>query len=92
MHSRSVYVDPRLVRHVEETSGLTSPEASRLIEDVLSFHDEPVEEWVRRRHAELKADRVRNAEIFAQLKQELRGQVVAAPELSERQLRRMIYG
>ncbi len=92
MHARIVYVDPRLVRHVEETSGLTSTEASRLIEDVLSFHDEPVEAWVRRRHAELKTYGARNAEIFARLQQELRGQVVAAPELSERQLRRMIYG
>lgn len=89
---RKVYVDPRLVRHVEESSGLTASEALRLVEDVLSFHDEPVEEWVRRRHAELKADGARNAEIFARLQQELRGHVVAAPDLSERQLRRIIYG
>lgn len=89
---RDVYVDPRLVRHVEESSGLTTTEALRLVEDVLSFHDEPVEEWVRRRHAELKTYGARNAEIFARLQQELRGHVVAAPELSERQLRRMIYG
>lgn len=92
MHARHVYVDPRLVRHVEETSGLTSAEASRLVEDVLSFHDEPVEDWVRRRHAELRTYGARNAEIFARLREELRGHVVAAPDLSERQLRRMIYG
>lgn len=87
-----MYVDPRLVRHVEESSGLTTAEASRLVEDVLSFHDEPIEDWVRRRHAELKTYGARNAEIFARLRQELRGHVVAAPDLSERQLRRMIYG
>lgn len=87
-----MYVDPRLVRHVEESSGLTTTEALRLVEDVLSFHDEPVEEWVRRRHAELKTYGVRNAAIFALLKEELRGHLVAAPDLSERQLRRMIYG
>lgn len=92
MHAHDVYVDPRLVRHVEESSGLTAAEARRLVEDVLSFHDEPLEDWVRRRHAELKTYGVRNAEIFAQLKQELCGHVVAAPDLSERQLRRMIYG
>lgn len=92
MHAQGVYVDPRLVRHVEESSGLTPAEALRLVEDVLSFHDQPVEEWVRRRHAELKTYGARNAEIFARLQQELRGHVVAAPELSERQLRRMIYG
>ena len=87
-----MYVDPRLVRHVEESSGLTSAEALRLVEDVLSFHDEQVQDWVRRRHAELKTYGAKNDEIFARLRSELRGQVVAAPDLSERQLRRMIYG
>ncbi|KRC53571.1 MULTISPECIES: hypothetical protein [unclassified Nocardioides] len=87
-----MHVDPQLLRHVEESSGLSPAEARRLVEDVLSFHDEPVEAWVRRRHAELKTYGSKNADIFALLKEELRGHVVAAPELSERQLRRMIYG
>lgn len=86
-----VYVDPRLLLHVEQSSGLTPAEARRLVEDVLSFHDEPVEEWVRRRHRELRTYGAKNAEIFARLREELRGHVVAAPELSERQLRRIIY-
>ena len=87
-----MYVDPRLLRHVEQSSGLAPAEARRLVEDVLSFHDEPLEDWVRRRHAEVKTYGVKNAEIFARLTEEVRGHVVAAPELSERQLRRMIYG
>lgn len=92
LHSQEVYVDPRLLRHVQESSGLTESEAQRLVEDVLSFHDESVEERVRRRHAELKTYGARNAEIFARLREELSGHVVAAPDLSERQLRRIIYG
>lgn len=87
-----MYVDPRLLRHVEQSSGLSPTEARRLVEDVLSFHDEPLEEWVRRRHGELRTYGARNAEIFTRLREELRGHVVAAPELSERQLRRIIYG
>jgi hypothetical protein len=87
-----VHVDPQLLRHVEESSGLTSAEARRLVEDVLAFHGETVEEWVRRRHGELRTHGHRNADIFTTLREELRGHVVAAPELSERQLRRMIYG
>ena len=87
-----VYVDPRLLRHVQESSGLTEAEALRLVEDVLSFHAEPVEDLVRRRHTELKTVGAKNAEIFNRLRDELRGHVVAAPDLSERQLRRMIYG
>lgn len=87
-----MYVDPRLLRRVQESSGLTETEARRLVVDVLSFHAESVEDLVRRRHAELKTNGSKNAEIFARLRDELSGHVVAAPELSERQLRRIIYG
>jgi len=87
-----VHVDPRLLRHVQDSTGLGSAEAARLIQDVLAFHDETVEAWVRRRHAELKARGAKNDAIFARLRQELRTTVVAAPDLSERQLRRIIYG
>lgn len=92
VHAAQVNVDPRLVRHVQDSSGLDVAEATRLIQDVLAFHDETVEEWVRRRHAELRAHGSRNEAIFARLREELPTTVVAAPELSERQLRRIIYG
>ena len=84
--------DQSLVDHLVATTELTAPEAVRVVEDVLAFHAEPVEAYVRRRHAELKAQGVRNSEIFARLAQELVHRVVAAPELSERQLRRIVYG
>ncbi|WP_370288393.1 hypothetical protein [Nocardioides sp.] len=85
-------IDPRLLAFVQQSTGLTTSEAHRLVEDVLAFHAEPVEEWVRRRHREMKTYGAHNAEIFPRLRQELTGLVVAAPELSERQLRRIVYG
>ena len=84
--------DPELVDHVVAGTGLAPNEARRLIEDVVAFHAEPVEAYVRRRHAELKTYGVKNPKIFARIEAELRDRVVAAPELSERQLRRIIYG
>ena len=72
-------------------TGLTSAEAQRVIEDVVAFYAEPVEEYVRRRHAELKTYGTKNDEIFARIATELGDRVVAAPPLSERQLRRIIY-
>lgn len=92
MQSHRVHVDPRLLQHVQDSTGLGPAEAARLVQDVLAFHDETVEGWVRRRHAELKLHGGRNDEIFARLREELRTTVVAAPDLSERQLRRIIYG
>lgn len=81
-----------LVDHVVATTGLTPAEAARVIDDVLAFHGETVEEFVRRRHAQLRTYGARNDEIFARIASELAGRVVAAPRLSERQLRRLIYG
>jgi hypothetical protein len=84
--------DPELVDRVVAGTGLTPAEARRLIEDVVAFHAEPVDGYVRRRHAELKTYGAKNPEIFAQIGAELRDRVVAAPELTERQLRRIVYG
>jgi len=63
-----------------------------VIEDVVAFHAEPVEEFVLRRHAQLKTYGAKNPEIFARIAAELETRVVAAPRLSERQLRRLVYG
>lgn len=81
-----------LVAHLVATTGLSESEASRVVEDVVSYLAEPVEDYVRRRHAELKTYGAKNSQIFAQIAAELSGRVVAAPELSERQLRRIVYG
>jgi hypothetical protein len=93
-HDRPVSVppDPALVDHIVASTGLSEAEAVRVVEDVLSFHAEPVEDYVRRRHAHLKTYGAKNDEIFAQLAEELAARVVAAPGLTERQLRRIIYG
>ena len=84
--------DPTLVKHVAATTGLSAADAARVVEDVVAFHTERVEDYVRRRHAELKSAGATNAEIFPRLAGELDRRVVAAPPLSERQLRRIVYG
>lgn len=87
-----MHADSALVTHVVGSTGLTPAEAERVIEDVVAFHAEDIEAFVRRRHGELKTYGAKNPEIFAQIAAELADRVVAAPELTERQLRRLIYG
>lgn len=84
--------DPALLSHVVATTSLTPGEAARVIEDVIAFHAQPVEDYVRTRHAALKTYGARNPEIFARIAEELTERVVAPPDLSERQLRRIVYG
>ena len=84
--------DRELVDRVVTSTGLTPVEAARVIQDVLAFSAETVEDYVRRRHAELKTYGARNPEIFQRIATELPQRVLAAPHLTERQLRRIIYG
>ena len=84
-------VDDALVNHLVAGTDLTPTEAQRVVEDVLAFYAEPLDEFVRRRHTELKTYGAKNDEIFARIATELEERLVAAPTLSERQLRRIIY-
>ncbi len=85
-------MESELVERVVASTGLSPAEAARVVEDVVAFHAEPVEDYVRRRHAHLKTHGAKNPEIFARIAEELADRVVAAPALTERQLRRLVYG
>jgi hypothetical protein len=81
-----------LVDHLVRTTRLPSGIARRVVDDVVAYFGEPVEALVRRRHRELQAAGRSNAEIFDRIAAELAARPVAAPELSARQLRRIVYG
>lgn len=81
-----------LVSRVAASTGLSHGEAARVIADVVAYFDESVDVFVRRRHGHLQAYGMKNPQIFAQITAELARRVVAAPPLSERQLRRIVYG
>jgi hypothetical protein len=81
-----------LIAHLTRTTHLGPGEAARVLADVLAYFSESTEEYVRRRHAELQARGLANAQIFDRIAAELPARRVAAPELSVRQLRRLVYG
>ncbi len=85
-------IDADLIDHVVATTGLTPGEARRVIEDVVEWYREPVGDYVRRRHHDLQTYGTRNPQAFARISAELDGRVVAPPTLSQRQLRRIVYG
>jgi hypothetical protein len=85
-------VSEDLLRHVVRTTGLPPATARRVVSDVMGYFVETAEEYVVRRHAELRRDGLANAKIWALLREELDVRPVAAPSLSERQLRRIVYG
>ncbi|MER8185867.1 hypothetical protein [Kitasatospora sp. NPDC094015] len=90
--SASPHPHEDLLAHLTRISPLGPGEAARVVAEVLAYFSESVEEYVRRRHGELQARGLTNDKIFARLGAELAARRVAAPELSARQLRRIVYG
>ena len=81
-----------LVEQVCRTTGLRTAEARRVVDDVVAYFTATTEDYVRRRHRDLQLRGVRNDASFAMIAEELRRYPVRAPELSARQLRRIVYG
>jgi len=84
--------EAELVERIVASTDLSPAEADRVAEDVLAWYREPLVDYVRRRHGELQRRGTRNADIYQTLAAEIRRRPFAAPEVSERQLRRFIYG
>ncbi|MFE5331412.1 hypothetical protein ACFRCG_34005 [Embleya sp. NPDC056575] len=84
--------DGELVERIVATTGLAPGEVARIVDDVLAWYREPVEDYVRRRHRHHRVYGRRNAQIYRLIADELDERLVAPPRLTERQLRRVIYG
>ncbi len=81
-----------LVGFLSENSSLSPPESRRIVAEVVAFFAETTEMFVKRRHLELKQIGYKNAAIYALIQGELDGRCFAAPALSARQIRRVVYG
>ena len=81
-----------LAMYLVRTTRLSEAEARKVIDEVLAFMNETPEDFIRRRHLSLQAQGYSNADIFTQVARDLHERRFRAPELSERQIRRIIYG
>jgi hypothetical protein len=80
-----------LARYLAASTGLPLSTAIRVIADVVAYFNETMEEYVCRRHAELRRRQHKNDEIWPLIAAELGQRRFAVPGLSERQLRRVVY-
>lgn len=81
-----------LVRHVARSTGLDEATATRVVADVMAYFGQTVEEYVVARHENLKSRNRKNDDIWPLISGELKARRFKAGELSQRQLRRMVYG
>jgi hypothetical protein len=81
-----------LVAHLVRSTPLSPGEAARVVAEVVGYFAEPVQDFVRRRHRELRRRGLHNEQIFEVVAEELATRRVRPPDLSARQLRRLVYG
>ena len=82
-----------LINHLCQGSDLTLSQARRAVDEVIAYFSESPDDYVRRRHLEIKQDKgLANPDIFKQIEAELSQLVFVAPPLTLRQIRRIIYG
>jgi hypothetical protein len=81
-----------LQNHVTQSYGIRAEEFVRLYEAFAAYFDVTLEEHVRRRHLELQKTGMRNPDIYAALLEEVPDMRFAARGVTERKIRRLIYG
>lgn len=87
--------DPRvaeLVQRLHRSTGMPLGVAERVVDEVMDHLAEPLESLVRRRHRELQSLGERNDRIYTRIAGELAHRPIGAPVLTERQIRRLVYG
>jgi hypothetical protein len=81
-----------LIAYLTRSSRFSVEEVRRMVEEVLGFLDETPEDFVRRRHRALQAEGLSNPSIYLRVAAELSAWRFKAPQYTERQIRRLIYG
>jgi hypothetical protein len=81
-----------LLDHLVQTTTMSRGEAVRVVGEVVAFFDEPLDAYVRRRHRLLRASGLANEAVYERILDELRFVRLAAPALTVRQIRRLVYG
>ena len=87
-------VDPEFVVYLARSCGLPADVCRRLVLEVLAHYHETLEDFVQRRHKELKTldEGFKNEQIYVRIRNEVRDRRFGTANLTERQIRRMIYG
>jgi hypothetical protein len=81
-----------LVARLGRSTRLSERETTHLVEEVLAYLDDSLEQFVRRRHGELQREGLRNPQIYQRVAEEAARRRFRADALSARQIRRLVYG
>lgn len=84
--------DTDLINHLSRSTALSETQVRHIVAEVLTYFNEDIESYIRRRHREMQLQGLANRTIFATIQQEISDRLFPAEILSERKIRRVIYG
>jgi hypothetical protein len=82
----------QLVRRLRAVHGLDEATANAIVSEVLDAFDADLDAFIARRHRDLQRQGLSNEAIYAQVRVEVGRWRFSVPEVTERQVRRRIYG
>ena len=81
-----------LIEHLSRITALSDEQARQVVAEVFAYFSEDSEAFIRRRHREMQQQGLANPVIFAGIQQELKTWLFPSAEITERRIRRVIYG
>ncbi len=78
--------------HLLSIADVSERDLNKLVEELMTYWSETPQQYVLRRHRELQRQGLTTGRIYPLIASELSERLFAAPPLSERQIRRIIYG
>ena len=88
----SASLDPAFRRHLLSIVDIAEPELDKVVADLLDHWSETLVQFVVRRHKELQRSGTPNRLAYAQIRSEVSSKRFVAEPLTERQVRRILYG
>ena len=82
----------KIKNHIARNYGIEPEQAERLLEELPQLFPLTASEYICQRHLALQQLGFKNSEIYRKIGTELEGMVFSAGSMSERQIRRIIYG
>jgi hypothetical protein len=79
-------------KHISASFNLDDEQVEKLFDEFNACFHETAPDYVRRRHGELKSEGLKNESIYPRLLDEITRRRFSAGNLTERQIRRIIYG
>jgi len=85
-------LDPAFRSYLLGIVDVAERDLDKLVAELMDYWSQPMEDWIVRRHRELQREGVKCRHAYGRIRSELPARRFRSPPLSERQIRRILYG